>query len=96
MQGQIAGPFGGIYRTASLVEEHPWLPTKVFQAAVKEVGVKLRPISMKNAQFEESIEIEAENRANPVLRALVDSYLHKIGTPHWEQLFGKYWDKFKK
>lgn len=101
MQGQVAGPFGGVYKTASLVEEHPWLPSRVFQAAVKEVGLKLRPISIgkapyNNFSFQESIDIEEENRANPKLQALVGMYLFTIGTLPWEDLFGKYWDKFKK
>ena len=95
MQGQIAGPFAGIYRAVSIEGEHPWLPTRVFQSAVREVGLKLRTMA-QDTPFQDTIEIEEENRANSGLVALADLYLHKIGTPPWEELFGKYWDKFNK
>ncbi len=69
--------------------QHYW----VFQQAAKIAGLLNKSRIDETADLGKVVKIENENRTNPKLKALINLYLNKVGSPKWEKTFGKFWDE---
>lgn len=100
MIGQFGGPFGGAYRAlARRAEESPDMDRhhRTVRLAAEEEG--LIDSQTSAAQFcnpghlEEWLKFELSLRADAAVVDLVESFCRDIGSPEWEERFGRHWER---
>src|SRR3990167_6376871 len=98
MIGQFASPMcGSLYRVADADPKQimNFQPHWVFRMGVLPIRPKAR-IGNTKKSWSYDIEIERENKTDQTLLAYISFYLYRIGSRQWEDLFGGYWDKWKR
>jgi hypothetical protein len=97
MTGQVASM---LWRMADLDVKPGYVSTQhywVFREGVKYLRpvARIKPYDVTTSQeeFTKVLEIEEENKKDPMIQVMATLYLNHVGQPLWEKKFGKLWDE---